>query len=308
MIPESEYYRHSGKFDVAGAVTSLAIGAVVAYLLGWLYVYVTNALGELAFIATFFSAVIVGAVVGGRLTVAKARNLRLAGALGAVAGLLAVYFDWAIWAHMMLARVDQQVSSFAFIASPRRMWEVIQAVNEFGAWSYRGLNPKGASLWAVWGIEAAIIIVSSAWASYSMNSEDPFCENCEEWTKVEKDVIWTAMLDEGTMDRVLAGKNWDELAKHPVPDDGPELRIDLHICPKCKAFQTLLARRVEWKKKNRQGKREKKEKTVIPHLLISTGDVERIRKAAKVLDDLEEAADAAGDDTDEKSNAATSHQ
>ena len=305
MIPSSELYRHSGKFSSGGVAAALAVGAVAAYLLGWVYAYAGNLLGDATIIATFISAMIVGAVVGAALTVAKARNLKLAAGLGALTGLLAVYFDWAIWLHMMMAGAGKQVSSFTFIAAPSLVWELIGAVNQRGVWSYRGFHPTGAALWILWGTEAAIIVATCTWAAYSMNSEDPFCETCNEWTKAEKDVIWTAVLDPHAMDNVFEFKNWDELAKHPVPDDGPELRIDLHICPKCKSFQTLLARRVEWKRS--RGKREEKEATVVKHLIISPGDAERIRKAAAVLEALDDAGDDESDDgSDEKSDAATS--
>jgi hypothetical protein len=300
MIPSSEFYRHSGKFGTTGAAVSLLIGVVTAYLLGWVYVYVAAGIGDAAFIATFVSAVIIGGIVGAALTIAKARNLKLAAVLGAVTGLIAVYFDWAIWAHMMLADAGKQVSSWFFIAKPWLLWELIVDLNQNGVWSYRGFHPHGPALWGVWGAEAAIIVGTCTWAAYSMNSEDPFCEMCNEWTKVEKDVIWTAMLDQHAMDNVFEFKNWDELAKHPVPDDGPQLQIDLHVCPKCKSFQTLLARRVEWKKT--QGKREKKEKTLIQHLIISPSDADHIRTAAAALED----ADEPGDDSEGKSDAAKS--
>jgi len=303
MIPSSDFYRHSGKFGIGGASVALAIGAAVAYLVGWAYVYVADIMGDIAVVATFMSAVVVGAIVGAVLTGAKARNAKLAAVLGALTGLLAVYFDWAIWMHMMMARGGKQVSSFTFIASPAVLWQLIGAVNQRGLWSYRSYHPAGTALWILWGIEAAIIVGTCTWATYSMNSEDPFCETCDAWTKVEKDVIATAMLDPQAMDNVFEFKNWEELAKHPFPDVGPQLHIDLHICPKCKSFQTLLARRLEWKKT--QGKREKKEKTLIPHLLISPSDADHIRKAAAVLDALDDDDDA-GDEPDEKSDAAKS--
>ncbi len=171
------YYRHSNRFTpfapaamiLAGAAVGAVGGAVYGVAVLWCPFIYVNAL------LTFGLGAAVGYTV---FKVARATHTRhplLVLLAGAAAGLVAEYAAFVGWVY---ALSEWEV----LVLSPATMAQVLPAIAEEGVWGLFGDEPvKGAFLYGVWLIEAAIIIGMAAGLGYRQIKRTPYCETAGAW-------------------------------------------------------------------------------------------------------------------------------
>ena len=294
---EFRYYHHSGQFSPGGALIALLlgllVGAPVAFAYAWLIhwdpiIYING-------IACGLFGALMGMLTQMFLVSRKCRSLAVAAVVALCVALGTYYFSWAVWLHATMTR-----GSILDFLRPLNMLGAILVVNEHGVWTYHGDVIRGAILWVVWAAEAGMFIGFAVYGAIHEMLEATFCEGCELWTQVHTGVCIVPagaappVTDKAGLKSYLKGlkQHAAELKDRLENKDltyleqlGPVAegaiawyRLDLHSCPQCKMTNTLrvtqFKRRVEGKKVSKQ----KDEKEVLRQLLLSSTEVEAVRK------------------------------
>jgi len=174
MIP-STHYQHSGKAPFGGILLTLVGGGTAGVVLGAVYgllifyspfVYI-NA------IITFVLGAALAFSVGSCAKFGKIRNAGVVTVLGLLIAVAAYYVHWVVWVERV---------SGAELLDPGQMWSFVSTMNALGPWSIFGWTPTGLALWAIWGIEALIIVGMGALGAHGI-IDIPFCETTGQWTK-----------------------------------------------------------------------------------------------------------------------------
>lgn len=173
MFP-STHYQHSGKAPVGGVLLTLiggptaglVLGAIYGFLIFWSpFVYIN------AFI-TFGCGVALATVVGSLAKFGKIRNVAIVTVIALVTAVLAYYVHWVVWVERMTETM---------LLAPDQMWAFLSTVNALGPWSIFGWTPTGGALWAIWGIEAVVIVGMGTISAHGV-IDIPFCEDTGQWT------------------------------------------------------------------------------------------------------------------------------
>lgn len=193
----AKYYTPSGKFNPLAFLYFIGIALIALPLLGLAYAY---AIWYIPFI--YINFIIAGAfgfaiawliskfVVGS----GKVRNVGLTIALSVLAGIIALYFHWAVWVDLVINagesygsdRIGVTVSNihlfqtFNLALNPSVLFEIIGEINEYGTWGIRSATVSGTFLTVIWIIEAIIIIGIAAFIPIAA-AKRPFCELGNEW-------------------------------------------------------------------------------------------------------------------------------
>lgn len=174
MFPAT-HYQHSGKAPLGGILLTVVGGGIAGVLLGALY-------GVLIYYIPFvYINAILTFVFGGALAygvgicakLGKLRNVKVVTALGLLIAAVAYAVHWVVWVERM---------SGILLADPGQIWSFAATLNTLGPWSIFGWTPTGFALWAIWGIEAVIIIGMGALGAHGP-IDIPFCETTGQWTK-----------------------------------------------------------------------------------------------------------------------------
>lgn len=270
------YYRHSGKFGLLGFVYMLAFGAVGALVLGLVYAYADNyiPLVYLNLLLVVAYGCGVGACVHYGAKLGKVRNVPLLLLGGFVAGLMAEYSNWVWWVY---AYSKQEV----LVYMPSDLWQVIQEVNEQGAWSVFGSTPTGVELWAYWGLEALVIVAGSTAIAWLTLSSLPFCETCGRWAD-SKDTVspLDAVAEPQKFKSRLELKEYEAVKTlHKVATDAAAYsEVVLQKCPACSESNFLTVRAVTVSV-DKKGKSNRRTANLLQNLILSP-DAYRSIKAA----------------------------
>lgn len=280
-MPSGLYYEHSGKFTVGGLLVGLLGGMAISFPLAFIYAYITlyNPFIYINFIGTALLGVFVGGITGALMTWRKVRNGTLAVVVGILVGAVAYYFAWAIWLYAFLRRNQvEDIPLWAMVILPPLVWEVILKVNEVGAWTLRSFKPTGVVLWGFWGAESLTVLGASIYGAFGMMIREPFCENCGVWCHGSENLVRVAGSEKEEMKRRLEGKGFGYVEKlGPVaPDALAWFQLDLHHRPTCSMTHTLTVKTVTVKLEG--GKRSEDIKGLVDKLLLTSGDVETIRR------------------------------
>ena len=153
MNDAGKYYAHSGKFGLMGPIYMLVMGTVGSLVLSAVYGYAIYYIPfiYLNFLITLGFGACVGFLVGYGGKLGKVRNPGMLLIFGLAFGMFAEYAGWVSW---IFALSKQQ----ALALQPLDIWAVVMLVGQEGAWSIFGWTPTGASLFAIWAIEAVMII------------------------------------------------------------------------------------------------------------------------------------------------------
>jgi hypothetical protein len=65
------------------------------------------------------------------------------------------------------------------------IWGFVNVINAFGPWSIFSWTPSGFGLWAIWGIEALLIVGIGTGFAHTI-TDAPFCEDTGQWTTETK--------------------------------------------------------------------------------------------------------------------------
>ena len=193
------YYKPSGKFSPLSFIYFILISVIALPILGLIYAY---CIWYIPFpyitflIAAGFGLLIVlliNTLVVGK---GKVRNPLLAMVFGLLAGLIGLYFHWAIWVDLVLnagesygnSRIGVTVSNikildvFALALNPGKLFELIGEINKYGTWGFKGSTPTGVFLYLIWGVELLIVVGISSYLP-NFRARQPFCEKGNEWFK-----------------------------------------------------------------------------------------------------------------------------
>lgn len=196
------YYKPSGKFSPLAFAYLGLISAIGFPLLALAYAYAS---WYIPFIYINLLVIVVMALGVGFLSsvfvvrLGKMRNPILAAVMGALSGLIALYFAWAIWLGLVLGANDfvgvgsfgvvtssvEWWQVFALAKSPGAMMELIGIVNEVGTWGTGDTAVSGIFLTLVWVVEALAFIGVPVFLNYTMASS-PFCEEENKWFEEEE--------------------------------------------------------------------------------------------------------------------------
>jgi len=267
MSQEDKYYQHSGVIGLSGPINMALFGSTAALVLGAIYGYAIFYIPfiYLNFFITLFFGMGVGYSIHLGAKIGKVRNTKAVLCFGLIIGCLAEYVGWVSW---ILAFSKQE----ALVLMPWDMFSIMHKIAEEGVWSIFGGTPSGFFLYAIWAIEAVMIIGATSLASCSKLSTTPFCEECEEWIE-EKFTI-------GFLDPVT---NPDELKAQLEQTDFTLLNslkkqqttkdeyteIDLLHCPDCRQNHFLTIKSVKITMDSKSKKEEKDENNIIENLIIT---------------------------------------
>ncbi len=195
----AKYYESSGKFDYKSFLYFILIAVTVLPLLGLAYAY---CIWYIPFIyINFIIAGILGLIISWFtrkivIKLGKVRNSILAIVFGLLAGLVCMYFHWAIWVDLVInagesygsSRIGVTVSNikildvFVLASQPGTLFSLIKEINEYGTWGLRSTTVSGIFLSIIWIIELIIIVGISTVIPISA-AKEPFCELDNKWFK-----------------------------------------------------------------------------------------------------------------------------
>ncbi|MGC4041754.1 MAG: hypothetical protein QM710_13455 [Flavobacterium sp.] len=197
-----KYYKPSGKYSIMSLVYFVLSSLIILPLLGLLYAYaiwyipffyvnflITIGFGFAVGIVMMYFVVILG----------KVRNRQMATILGALGGLVAMYFHWSVWADLVInagesygnSRIGVTVSNANFLQvfnlakNPGLLFELIGEINKKGTWGFKGFPVSGIFLAIIWLLEAVVVIFFGMIPPRNA-SQVPFCETNNAFFKDKK--------------------------------------------------------------------------------------------------------------------------
>ncbi len=292
-------HEHSGNAGSAWLLVppTAIVGAIIlAVMYSYLVVY-SPIVGLISVIAVLALAGFLGSAIGRAGKAARCRKPGLLGAWGLLAGLLAFYVSWTIFLYLLISRSveDSEVTLLGLALSPVVMWELGASLATEGWYSIRGFTPSGWFLWAIWGIEAVVIILGTMAVAGSSLDDDVFCERCSSWCDYNESFARWAVPETGEELVAMAQGNEEALlAALPMPAAAPGcVSVDTWKCQGC--LQTA-ALRLKGKKRSFE-KGEMKEddgKELSPVLVVTAHLIDRLPGRETPAEVLEVAPVASG--------------
>ncbi len=285
------YYKPSGEITVAGLAAGLAGGAVAGLAIGFVYSYLIAYIPfvYLNFLCTVGYAFGLASAAGYLMRAGKMRNPAVGCFVGAAVGLVSYYFSWAVWLSIAVSGSKFSVSALELAARPDALWSLLLLVNEKGAWGVgRGLSGgatvSGVLLWAVWAVEAVIVLGGTTFGAWAMLTMDPFCESCQTWCKEEKSVLSVRPAETGELKRRFEAKDFAFMKALGLKGEGDAawLRLDLHRCPHCGKTNTLTVLQ-ETVKGVKNGKPDVETKSLFDKLLLTDNDIYNLRRVGSEM-------------------------
>ena len=287
------YYRESGEVALlglgAGLLGGLAAGAVAAFVYSYFIYYMPFI--YLSFLGTVGFALVDGFAVAGLMRWGKMRSTFFCVVGAALVTCVSYYLSWAVWVALVVSDKELSVPSLELAQNPSALWALTGLIAEKGAWNIRGLTVSGAALWAVWGVEALIVLVGAPAMAWGMMNADPFCESCEKWCEEDQDVLSVAAAEESELRRRVEAKDFAYLATvGPRPGGAPEwYRFDLHRCTGCGETNTLSVMRAKLKIDSK-GNASVGTSSFMEKLLLSPSEAGDLRRLGQELASVRPAA------------------
>jgi hypothetical protein len=275
------YYKHSGHFSVIGLLIGAAIGSAAALLLGFFYAHGLVLISDerMAMLATVAFGALLGVAAGYGFVWGKVRNQPVAAAVTSTISTFALYVSWAVWVSLTLeSQHIGTISWMKLVQRPGMLWGLICAINQDGTWSL-GSDPvtKGTALWAVWLVEAAIVIGCSLWIQIAILGLHAFCERCERWCSRGAKIVLALPQSLTQLKLELEANDLRSLESlGPATPGGDHLLAELDSCPQCRQLDTL-SLTLTTIRKNRLGKPTIRKKKVLAHLLIAPAPAQLLR-------------------------------
>ena len=270
------YYKHSGAIGLMGPVYMLVFGVVSAVILGAIYAYLIYYIPfiYLNFFFTLGCGGIVGYLVGLGAKLGKTRNPTVVVLIGLIVGLLASYVGWVVWLY---ALTEHQ----ALLLMPNELLQFLGLIAVDGVWSLFGWTPTGMALYAVWALEAIMIVglcATLAWTVVNM----PFCERCNKWIEAEESIGPLAPIanpDELKAQLERGDYTFFDSLKKNTDAESSHAKVSIRHCPGCLQAFFLSVKSVAVKLDSDK-KKEEEETTIIENLIISSDLHRRIKAQA----------------------------
>lgn len=261
---QSTHYRHSGTAPPGGILLTIAGGLVAAGVLGAIYGFLVfwSPFVYINFFITLGFGVALGASVGGLAKLGKIRSNGVVAVLALAVALFAWYAHWVVWSQLITEVLVLNVATLS---------RLLATIADLGAWSIFSWTPTGFALWAIWGIEALMIVGIGTLGAMGV-VDVPFCEDTGQWARDRKlDVRFQTLNDAVVPESPtsllarLQPLNGDEAAFVEVTvatADGSELR--------CVSLDNVVV------ETDKDGKQEAKATTVVRHMLFDRESFERL--------------------------------
>jgi hypothetical protein len=274
-------YKHSGHFSVSGLLVAAALGSAAALLLGFSYSQGLVLISDerMAVLATAAFGCLLGVALGYGLVWGKVRNQPIAAALTSTISAFALYISWAVWVSLTLeSQHTGTVSWMKLVARPGMLWGLMCAINQDGTWSL-GSDPvtKGAALWAVWIVEAAMAIGLALSIQKAILGLHAFCERCERWCSRGAKITLSLPQSLTQLKLQLEANDLRSLESlGPASPGADHLLAELDSCPQCRQLDTL-SLTLTTIRKSKLGKPTIRNKKVLEHLLIAPASAQVLR-------------------------------
>lgn len=262
MFP-STHYEHSGKAPLGGILVTLVGGLIAGIILGAVYgflIYWSPFVYINAFI-TFACGVGLAMSVGGLAKIGKIRNAALVTAVALIVAIAAYYVHWSVWVGRMIE---------APVTAPGELWAFISTVNVLGPWSIFGWTPTGFALWAIWGIEAIVIVGIGTVSAHGV-VDVPFCEDTGQWTTETALPEHFATIESPSVNSPSSLLE----ALHPN-GDSPNAYTEVSVATadgsdlRCVSLNSVVV------EKDKDGKEESKKQIIVKNMIFDRGSFERL--------------------------------
>lgn len=284
------YYRHSGQFSAPKLLLAVLASGVAAIVAGAVYAYVdlyNPCISVLTVLATIGFGAAVGASVALCLRWAHVRNDGLSTAVIVILALLALYSSWVFWVFAVLQKGSAvDVTPWDLVTHPAGLGRLILKINEVGVWgmssgygSSSSRTVSGIELWVMWAGEALAVVGVAIFTGVQMSTALPYCETCGKWCPAGKQLFSTGYGDPAQLRQELEGKRFDyfkQLGK-PNPEERRWYEVSLHQCAQCSGFHTLSVTDARMHI-DRKGNQQKKTKTVIDKMPLTTQEAEIVKR------------------------------
>jgi len=274
------YYQESGTLSAKGILYTLGAGVVGAAVLGAVYAYASYYIPfiYLNLILCVVLGVGVGWLVGKASYLGEVRNQNFLMAVAVGCGLLAMYFAWIFWLY---AWTDQELLSY----NPGGIFDMMGLISVTGIWSIFGATPTGFGLYAIWIIEALIVIIAALLLALGSSGREPYCEDCENWTKetnLTKRV--EPITNPAALISSLEQRDMSVLtAMNAVPlTDNHRTKIDLVKCPNCSNAHYLTVEAIEASYDD-DGKLTENETTIVENIKLNQESYDQVKRWGEVL-------------------------
>jgi hypothetical protein len=265
MNVTERYYKHSGKFNLAGVFLIILLCSIVTPLLSIIYAYGIHYI-PLIYVNAFLTlglGLLVGMTVSIGAKTGKVRNMALVFLFGLLFGLFAEYCSWVSWIYILS---DHQ----QLLPHPQALLEIMQPLAANGMWTVFGWTPTGMALYAIWLIEGIMIVGFAGLMAYAGLNDLPFCEQCMVWTlKQHTSHPLEPVTNTSSMVTQLEQKNLSGLKGLMKAEAGGSAytQLELKQCPNCQqdGYLTLKSVTISTDEK---GKSSKKEATVLENLIL----------------------------------------
>ena len=269
------YYKHSGRFSLGGLMIGALIGCAGAAILGYIYGRGSILIEDehLAFLATLALGAGIGGCAGYGLIWGKVRNHAVNFCLQGIASAVSLYVSWAAWIADIFKRfqVDDPPSWIEFLKHPVGLWRAMCYINQYGTWSLgKGEDPTtGAELWAIWFIEAALVVVGAMVIGYEVLRNHAFCDRCESWCRRAAKLILAVPQNPDLLKRQLEANDWRTFDSLPAENKAANhLAVGLDSCGECHQLNTVTVTLVA----------RRKPRKIIEHLLIASAQAEKLKQ------------------------------
>lgn len=241
-------YKHSGRLGT-GLFLLPIVGLLAAVLLSAAYAYAvvyTPIAGYVSLLFVGGLAFGLGWTIAKTGHIAKCRNTGFLAISGFVAGLIALYSSWAVFIFALFSKEAPELAASldAYYLNPNFTWFWVRTISEDGWFSMFGGPIKGTTLWVMWGIEAAIIVIGTVLFSMMNMDEKVFCEDCNQWCDSHDGPAVLEIPQDATVLETLTPENVDSLAQlDGAPAESEQyIRVDGWKCSACDRTSAIQAK------------------------------------------------------------------
>src|SRR5262245_50978108 len=233
-------YQHSGIVPALGAMQALAIGSAAAVVLGIAYSFSFYYIPYVYL--NLLLAVVFGAGVawttGWAAGEGKIRNTAVTVALAVVATLVGIWAEWGVAPYAMAPASELGAYWKEFGLATFTPWAILGLMEELfvnGSWGLAaGQMVNGWTLFALWFVEAGVVIGLAATTAYSQIADKPYCEACDTWIASETPHLYAGNGYEKAWSDVKHG-DFDALAdtEQATGSEPTYIKVTLHVCDSC---------------------------------------------------------------------------
>jgi hypothetical protein len=210
--------------------------------------------------------------------VGRVRAPAIAAALGGAVAVVALYVMWVVWTHGVLRQLGVVAPVWRLAVHPVPLSHIVRRIGAVGTWKYQGTVYRGPVLYALWMVEAGLVLAAGTLLPpKGLYSDRPVCTGCG--TRCARGPNLPRFDGRRQADVLAAidGRGFDVLSSCPAAphDDAPEMSLTLMSCPGCRQMHVLTVNRIAWERR-RNGSRFVRTVPLINQQLITPDEAERL--------------------------------